>query len=344
MIRRKIFPLFVLFFITISLSCSGKRSASELQAKLDNFFQKENITIAVTDSGLGGLSIVAETAVRIKRSKIFKSADLLFFNALFSSEGGYNSLKTREEKIRVFDSALHSLEKNYQPDLILIGCNTLSILYEDTLFAQQASIPVVGIIESGVELIEQSLIASPESKVIVFGTQTTIEEGAYQKKLVERRILPERIIPQACPELVSYIEKGLASDETEMLISAYVDEALQNIKDHQVPIHVSLNCTHFGYALDSWKKAFASYGVKPLSFLNPNSKMIDFLFQPQRKDRFEGTDVSVSVVSMVEISRNRIESIGGWLTEISPQSAEALKAYELKPGLFDWKKFVEGRD
>jgi len=342
--RKDFFHLFVLFLITISFSCSVSHSPADLDGKLENFFQKDAITIAVTDSGLGGLSIAAEAAERFSRAKVFESIDLLFFNALFSTEGGYNSLKTREEKILVFNSALRSLEENYHPDLIIIGCNTLSALYEDTAFSKKTTIPVVGIIDSGVALIEQSLKASPESKVIIFGTQTTIEEATYQKGLAARGIRPERVITQACPELESFIERGWASEETEMLISAYVDEALQKVKDHKESIQVSLNCTHYGYALESWKEAFASYGIKPLSFLNPNTKMIDFLFQIEKRNRFQGADMTVSVVSMVEISPERIASIGSWLEKVSLKTAEALGAYELKPDLFEWKKFVAGRD
>jgi len=344
MIRYKVFWLILLSLALISFSCSGKKTPPDLDTKLDDFFKKDTVTIAVTDSGLGGLSIAAEAAERFRKARIFKGIDLIFFNALFSTEGGYNSLNEREEKILVFDSALRSLEKNYHPDLILIGCNTLSVLYEDTAFYKDTSIPVVGIIGAAVELIEKSLEASPESKAIIFGTQTTVEEATYQKRLTERAVLPERIITQACPELVNFIERGWSSDETEMLISAYVDEALQKVKDSQQPIHVSLNCTHYGYALDSWEEAFASYGIKPLSFLNPNAEMIDFLFQSERRDRFEDIDITVSVVSMIEISPDRIDSIGGWLRKASPQSAEALRTYELIPDLFEWKKFVTGRD
>ncbi len=344
MIRHKGTLIVLLSLNLISFACSGSHSSSDLRAKLDEFFQKDAVIIAVTDSGLGGLSIIAEAAERFSRAKVFKRVDLLFFNALFSSKGGYNSLKTREEKILVFDSALRSLEKNYHPDLILIGCNTLSALLPDTAFSRRETIPVVGIIDSGIELIEERLKAFPESKVLIFGTQTTVEEAAYQMRLEERDVLTERIISQACPELEIFIERGWASDETEMLISAYVDEALHKIKDSQQPIHVSLNCTHYGYALDSWKDAFESYGIKPLSFLNPNAKMIDFLFQPENRGRFEDTDMTVSAVSMVEISPDRIESIGSWLRKVSPQSEEALRTYGLVPDLFEWKKFVNGRD
>ena len=339
--HKRIKSLFLLLLLAqIFYSCPGKKRLSSPGEKLDNFFQKNEVTVAVTDSGLGGLSIMADTVERTRESKIFQKVNFVFFNALFSNEGGYNSLKTREEKIRIFDSALRSLEKNYNPDLILIGCNTLSVIYDDVSFSKKTSIPVVGIVEAGVNLISQSLKTHPDSRVIIFATQTTVSEETHKRKLEEKGVLSKRIILQACPDLVNYIEKGYASDETEMLISAYVDEALQKIQSHQSPLYVSLNCTHYGYSLDLWKKAFKSYEVKPLSFLNPNSRMIDFLFEPQRRNRFKSTEISVRAVSMVKIGKEKIDSIGKKLSEISPQTGEALFNYELKPSLFKWKKYV----
>ncbi len=190
------------------------------------------------------------------------------------------------------------------------------------------------------DLIAQKLETSPESKAIIFATHTTISEETHKKKLEERGVPSQRIIVQACPELVNYIEKGYASDETEMLISAYVAEALHKMKDTQSPLYVSLNCTHYGYSLDLWEKAFQSSKVKPLGFLNPNSKMIDFLFESQEQNSFDGTEISIRVVSMVEIGKEKIESIGKRLGETSPQTRDALSNYELKPDLFKWKEYI----
>jgi glutamate racemase len=337
--QRKVIILFLL--ILFFLWGKGQPSSSPLDEKLDLFFQKEIVTIAVTDSGLGGLSIMADASDRIKKWKTFAGVCLVFFNALFSTEGGYNSLRTREEKIQVFDSALRNLEKRYHPDLILIGCNTLSTLYPDTSFSKRTSIPVVGILEAGIELIAKSLRNFPESRVILFGTQTTISEATHKKKLGEAGFGPQKVILQACPELVDFIERGFKSDETEMLISAYVEEALQKLANQQTPIHVSLNCTHYGYSLALWKKAFSEAEVKPLSFINPNTEMIRFLFQPRLKNRFKDTTISARVVSMVKISRERLASIGSWLERISPLTANALKDYEWVPELFEWKKYVK---
>jgi glutamate racemase len=241
----------------------------------------------------------------------------------------------------MFNSALKSLEEKHSPDLILIGCNTLSVLYNSTSFSRNSFIPVVGIVNSSVDLIAQNLKTHPEARVVLFGTQTTVSEGTYIKKLEERGFLPERIVSQSCPELVSYIEKGYDSAETEMLVLAYVDEALQRLGPPNPELYVSFNCTHYGYSLELWKRAFESFGVKPQAFLNPNFRMNDFLFENSRTGRYKKTDVSVWVVSMVGIENQRIQSIGSWLEELSPQTAEALRNYEHKPELFEWKKFAD---
>jgi glutamate racemase len=322
------------------LSSCAERQTSDEGEKLTSFFSSKDVTIAVTDSGLGCLSILGDAAVRMKRENVFQKVDFVFFNALFSNEGGYNSLKTRNQKVRMFDSALQSLEELYSPDLILIGCNTLSVLYKDTLFSRNSAVPVIGIVNAGVDLIAQNLKTHPESKVILFGTQTTVNEGTYPDELEKRGFLPERIISQACPELVSYIERGYDSDETEMLVLAYADEALQQLGSPGPELYVSFNCTHYGYSLGLWEKAFESLGVKPRAFLNPNFKMNDFLFQSPHSGRYKNTDISVRMVSMVEIEKTRIESIGRWLEELSPQTAEALRNYTHDPDLFEWKKFA----
>jgi len=332
--------LFLLFCIHILYSSPAKKQLPGQEEKLDEFFLKNEVTIVITDSGLGGLSIMADAVERMRESKIFQKVNFVFFNALFSKEGGFNSLKTRREKIQIFDSALKSIKENYNPDLILVGCNTLSVIYDETSFSEEASIPVIGIVEAGVDLIVQKLETSPESKVVIFGTHTTISEDTHKKQLEENGIPSQRIIVQACPELVNYIEKDYASDETEMLISAYVAEALHKMKDTQSPLYVSLNCTHYGYSLDLWIKAFQNSKVKPLGFLNPNSKMIDFLFERQERNRFERTEISIRVVSMVEIGEEKIESIGKKLGETSPKTRDALSFYELKPDLFKWKEYV----
>ena len=341
---RKILSLSIVFLglpvsLFLSLSLGGTKGSGSI-LPLSSFFQKKAVTVAVTDSGLGGLSVVAEAVRKMKEALIFERADFIFFNALFSNEGGYNSLKTREEKIRVFSSALESLDRNFHPDIILIGCNTLSTLYEDTLYSRQTKIPVIPIVRAGVELIAQSLQEHPEASVIIFGTPTTISEGTYPRELEKQGFAAERIHTQSCPELHSFIENDPRADETGMLISGFVSEAVQNIRPPLPPLLVSLNCTHYGYSLSFWEKALEEAGITPLAILNPNPRPTDVLFEPKFMGRYQKTEVTARVVSMVEISRQKIDSLATWLERVSPETAEALRRYEHQPSLFEWRRHI----
>jgi glutamate racemase len=335
---------FTKFCLSLSLVLSfftpAPFSAETPRPNLESFFAKKEVTIAVTDSGLGGLSVMAEAARRMKDAGIFEQVDFIFFNALFSSEGGYNSLETREEKIQIFSSALESLQKKYHPNIILIGCNTLSVLYAATPFAHKTKTPVIDIVDPGVDLIAQGLRAHPEASVIIFGTPTTIAEGAHKAKLLEQGFGAQRIVTQSCPELESFIERDYAGAETGMLISGCVSEALAKVPSPPPPLFASLNCTHYGYALPFWEKAFEEAGVQPLGILNPNFRMTDLLFRPEYLGRYKKTEVNARIVSMVAISPEKIDSLGRWLQAISPEIADALRRYQRIPSLFEWKKFI----
>jgi glutamate racemase len=320
-------------------SPGGKGTTSQKEG-LGSLFQKARLKVAVTDSGLGGLSVVAEAVRKTKEARVFERADFVFFNALFSNEGGYNSLKSRDEKIRVFNSALESLETRFHPDIILIGCNTLSVLVKDTPFSKRTRVPVVGIVDSGVELIAGGMREHPEASVIIFGTPTTISDGTYPERLMEQGFPAERIQAQSCPELELFIENDPQGDETGMLISGCVSEAVQKLPSPPPPLLVSLNCTHYGYSLPFWERAFEEAGIEPLAVLNPNFRMADILVSPGYAGRSEKTEVTVKVVSMVDISRRKIDSLAPWLERISPETAEALRRTDHQPSLFEWKGYV----
>jgi glutamate racemase len=342
--KKTLIPLLLPLLLPLLVfpSCSN-HTVSAHEESLRDFFKKKKVTIAVTDSGLGGLSILAEAVERSRTWRSFQKVDFIFFNALFSNWGGYNSLPATSQKTMIFDSALHCLENKHHPDLILIGCNTLSTLYDLTPFARQHKTLVRGIIEAGVELASVSLKAHPDAKIVLFGTQTTVSQKSHRDGLLEKGFLPQRILYQACPELVTYIENDPQGEETEMLINAYVDEALQKIGEPQPPLLASLNCTHYGFSYDIWAQAFESRGIKLLDILNPNSRMIAFLYPQQSRNRCEKTDISVRIISMVEIEKKKRDSLGDWLRRISPLTADALQNYELREDLFEWKRYTEVR-
>jgi glutamate racemase len=332
--------LFMALLVGVALSTNALAQTETTSEWLPALLEKESITFVITDSGLGGLSVVADAAEKLKQYAGFKDVNLVFVNALFRDAGGYNSLQSREDKLKVFSSALQSMQDRYSPDIILVACNTLSVLVPDTEFVATSSVPVVGIVENGVEQIAEQLRDKPGARNIVFATQTTVDEGTHKNLLLDQGFNDTQIVTQSCPQLTLYIEQGYDSMYTEMLIDAYVDEALSGMGETTGPLTVSFNCTHFGYSMNFWKQAFASRGVDVSAFLDPNTLMIDFLLPSSSQHRYPQTDITVNVVSMIDIPADRLDSIGRYLHTASPVTETALQNFELIPALFQWRDLI----
>lgn len=88
----------------------------------------QKLKLLFTDSGLGGISIMAEVANFLSKEKPVESAELIFFNSTPDKNIGYNKMSSEEDKINVFNSALYSMKEKFNPDYIFIACNTLSMI------------------------------------------------------------------------------------------------------------------------------------------------------------------------------------------------------------------------
>jgi glutamate racemase len=322
----------ICFFLIILFTCGLRTADAQSEYDPERLFGKDEITIAITDSGVGGLSVMDAISKKMKVLGCFKRVKLIFVNALFDANAGYNSLQTREEKIRIFSKVLSAIDERYHPDIILIACNTLSVLYKETDFIKKSNTPVIGIVEPGVQLIKEKLLKDSTSDVIIFGTETTIEEGSHKKALSELKISGNRIITKACPQLQSYIEQNPTSEETGMLISVYLNEALDQLPDKYGAVYLSLNCSHFGYSAGLWEKAFNETPYKLGGILDPNYIMGDFLVSEQCRNRFADTKLSFSVISRVELINKK--TMSDLFLKKTPELARALDNYEIIPDLF----------
>ena len=319
------------FILVVNLRASGN--------DLTKFFAKDSVVILVTDSGLGGLSIAADLLERIKTAGLFKHVNIIFFNAQPHIKSGYNSMKSTEQKVEVFNNALTSIQRNFHPDIILIGCNTLSVIYEYTNFSKTTEIPVFGIIETGVNLIYNRIHNDNDAKVIIFATETTVGEAKHKAGLISKGISEENIITVACPKLAGNIERDTESRLTDSLVTAYVDSAAGKLSDFE-KLYVSYNCTHYGYIDNMFQKKFAGKNLKVEEYLNPNPDMNDILFDGNYLYRYKSTETSISVVSQAELTPGKIGSIYNLIEPVSPDAAEALFDYKFEPNFFEWSSIV----
>jgi len=296
-------------------------------------FKKEKVTIVITDSGLGGLSICAEIARNLKDRPIFPEVSLIYFNAWPEQDRGYNRLKNMTERIRVFNRALDGM-KRFNPDFIMIACNTLSILYDQTVFSRNAQIPVIDIVRFGVDMIHNRLSTSPVEKAVILGTLTNIAARTHQSQLVARGIDEKRLIPQACDQLATEIEKGSKSSAVVALVGKYMSEAADKIGQEQPHVAAALCCTHFGYCKDLIQKELESRINGNVTILDPNLEMAAFLFAHHRGRRYSDTAIDLKVVSKIFWEETKIDTISGAIEMISAETSDALKNYAYIPDLF----------
>ena len=310
---------------------TGARKPATVAAAVKS---RPDVTIVVTDSGLGGLSVVADLARRLPESGIAHSARLVFVNALLDDAIGYNDLKDEADKVRVFDAALAAMESRYRPDLVLVACNTLSVFYEKTEHARRGTTETVSIVPMGVDLIERTLRETPDATAMIFATKGTIDSGAHRRLLVARGVPDAKIVGQACPKLTGAIERGAHGEETAARIRGFVEEAIGRLPEKKGPLVVSLNCTHFGYARPLWEETFEKLGFPGVKVLDPNPLMTDLVLREGAPRRYPETKVTVEVVSQTPITPDVKAALGALLRTTSPATADALEHWTHAPDLF----------
>ena len=289
--------------------------------------------VLITDSGVGGLSVVAYAERFVREHGFAEPVRLTFANASPSNEAGYNAMKTRDDKIATFDRFLRNVTERYAPDSIYIACNSLSVILPDTPFFARPPVPVRGIVETATTLIESELASDPASVAIVFGTQTTIQSGTYPRLLTERGVDPARIITQACPGLADTISEDREGTKTGQEIRKWVATAIEKMDSHDrgAPVVAALACTHYGYRKDVFASAFTEAGVRA-KVVNPNERAVDDVFPHATSG--EHRDTKVRFVTRYAIPETTIEALTFFLDPISPSTVAALRNFEHVPDLF----------
>ncbi|GAC1430768.1 MAG: hypothetical protein NVSMB68_03010 [Thermoanaerobaculia bacterium] len=288
--------------------------------------------ILITDSGVGGLSVCAYAERFVRTHGFEEPVRLTFANAAPENDYGYNAMPSRALKVRTFDRFLTNVTERYEPDLIYVACNTLSVLLPDTPYFQKAVIPLKGIVETGAELLLRELAADPEATALIFGTQTTIDAGAYPRFLETRGVEKSRLVSQACPGLADTISEDREGARTRSDIAGWVRAAIEKMQRSDRSVVACLACTHYGYRKDLFAEALAGAGLRAV-VVNPNERAVDDLFGTQ-VDAGVNREVDVEFVTRYAIPETTVEALTWFLSDVSPRTVDAMKNFVHLPDLF----------
>jgi glutamate racemase len=294
--------------------------------------------IVITDSGLGGLSVATGLFEILKTGKYPGDTKLLYVNALPETGRGYNTIPDTGQKVRLFDNVLHGITRRFDPDIVAIACNTLSVIVNKTDYYREHSGRITGIVESGINSFINDMGKNKNCHIIVFGAETTIEIGAHRTLLIENGIPGANIITQSCPGLASAIEKDYRSDETRQLVDEYVKAALEPMVSKNHIIYAYLACTHYGYIKHEFARSLRHAEFLQFGIFNPNSSMVNSLrekINPASDSRqLKAAQVEIQIYSRCVILPEEIVSISELVKDHSPATARALQNYKIEPDLF----------
>jgi glutamate racemase len=109
--------------------------------------------------------------------------------------------------------------------------------------------------------------------LFILGTKTTIEENFYKKSLINMGYDEKNIVNQLCPSLSKHIEQihcnRLGMENNVHWLTNRIMEKKPNDFNN---FAISLNCTHYYYAVKEFKKCFKELNLYP-TFLCPNRSL-----------------------------------------------------------------------
>lgn len=292
------------------------------------------LSLVVADSGLGGLSICADMARRLVKSRQYSRLTVVYFNAWPLPGKGYNFFDSDAERIRVFGNALRAMNQ-FKPNLICIACNTLSIILRQARLDDLTEAPVVDIIDFGVDMIAEKLRRHPQHTALLLGTRTTVASGVHKKRLLARGVSERQIAMQDCHGLASAIERDPQSHRVRSLIHQFMVRAVGKLPPNLTHLYAALCCTHYGYSQNLIKQSLSQQTGARVEIINPNRAMSALVASNPLHRRFQTVRVDIKVVSRVSLSPAQINSISSLIAAVSPETAEALRNYRCLPTLFD---------
>lgn len=186
--------------------------------------------ILLFDSGVGGLSVLAELRKVLPQAPVIYAAD----------NGGlpYGEKSEAEIAARVA-GLLGRMAERYKPRLACIACNTASTIALG-MVRDVLHIPIVGTVPA----IKPAAELTTTGVIGLLGTAATIRQG-YVDRLEAEFAQDKVLLRAAAPGLVAAAEAKLRGEAVDPAVYAEAAQSLRNQKHGDRIDTVVLACTHF---------------------------------------------------------------------------------------------------
>jgi len=186
--------------------------------------------LLIFDSGVGGLSVLRPIRALLPTAPIVYVADSAFYP--------YGTKRPAEIEARV-PALLGRLVERFDPELVVIACNTASTIALDTVRAA-LDLPIVGTVPA----IKPAASLSRSRAIGVLGTEATVRQP-YVDRLAAEFASDCTVVRHGSAELVDLAEAKLRGEPTDPAAYAAILDALYARPGGDRVDTIVLACTHF---------------------------------------------------------------------------------------------------
>ena len=239
--------------------------------------------IAVFDSGLGSLSIIAPIRKKLK-SEIIYFADQAYYP--------YGN-KSVFELEKIIKSTVLKLQEKFHPDVIIIGSNTPSLLLDIKKYTK-----VIGVFPP----LKEACRKTKTRTIAILATKSVVKSKALQcyiKKNVPDKI---KVIKLNASGLVNLVEAGMFMDKKESCkktIKKILGPALKNADT------VTLSSTHLPFLLPTLKEIFPG-----VTFLDPADAVADQVVKLLKGKKSRRRTLKIFASGNIKAFQKRLGKIG----------------------------------
>ena len=226
--------------------------------------------VGVFDSGIGGLTVVKS----LLEHNLFE--EIIYFGDTARVPYGVKDQNT------IIRYSLEALEffKNFDIDLLITACNTVSAYALDEMKAQ-APFDIIGVVEPGI-LAAENALDNENANILILGTKATVSSKAYETLL--KRHGYNNLTAKATGLFVPIVEEGLFEGEV-------LQSAMQHyFNDLSSPDAIILGCTHFPLIADAINDHFENRSL----LIHSGEAIVEYLEQHYDfTKRFENTELKL---------------------------------------------------
>ncbi len=218
----------------------------------------DNRPIGVFDSGLGGLTAVAEIM------KLLPEEDIVYFGDTARVPYGTRSENTIMRYVREDIDFL----KSFDIKAVIMACGTASSVSLPWI-RKEYDIPIIGVVEPASRA---AVEATKNGRIGIIGTSATVRSRSYEREIMSL-CSGAKIFTAACPLFVPLVENGRC-DPDDVVLYTMVEEYLAPIKAEGVDTLI-MGCTHYPII----ERAIAKYMGEKTALINPGLEAAGYLKQ-----------------------------------------------------------------